>query len=154
MSDPSSVFERGGKLLDEHLERLEESAGSCADGSGGWVSGDGAFEHDSPYRMYKRFFDDLELEIEFQRSGDELRYSAWLTKGFDVLRRGPAGAIDLRPGPAAAVYEIDAVFGRVADFIDGCAPLLRSHHPDYHPGPIALFQEMLQAFRDEIRPDG
>jgi hypothetical protein len=147
-----SVWSRGGALVDEHLDELERTLNTFADGGGGWVTSEDEFARmSSPYRMRKRFFGQVVLEIEFERIGDQIRFAAHLCEGQFIRLQGPAGFVELGQGPAAAAREVETIFARMAAFVDSCGHVLRKQDPEYVPGPIGLFQEMWQSLKDDIR---
>jgi hypothetical protein len=147
-----SVWSRGGALVDEHLEELERTLNTLADGGGGWVSSEDEFASvSSPYQMRKRFFGKVELELEFERIGQQIRYAAHLHEGKLTRRQGPAGFVELGQGPTAVAREVETIFASMAAFVDSCGPDLRRRDPEYMPGPIGLFQEMWQSLKGDLR---
>lgn len=78
-----------------------------------------------PFRAYAAFnlgslgSEDVVVSIDFHRSEDKLRYSAYISRDDDVFMfaDGPTGIIDVSAGVGSAKAEIEAAVGSMVRFL-------------------------------------
>jgi len=68
---------------------------------------------------------DVGLRVDFEHTGEMLRYSSGVSRGGHTVAEGPSGVIDAADGVIGCYGQIKAVLRDIGTFIDSSEPVIR-----------------------------